>query len=220
MTQRVGLNRYTVNSPAGQSLAAAGFTLIEVVLAITIFALMGGVLYGAFSLSHSAVEKSEKSFGRSQKTRSTGDLLATYLRSGFPYRESIQEQSIFFEGESNSLTFVSSYSHALGGRGMATIALETEDIDNNRTRFRLIETAPVRVEGGDAGQRNSLVMEDGVRNFQLAYLDVEGDKETWEERWDGKERRRLPRAVRISFIDPDGKEVRWVFPIMMAVLSQ
>ena len=78
---------------------AAGFTLIEVVLAITIFALMGGVLYGAFSLGHTAVEKSAASFNRNQKTRSIGDLLATYIRSAYPYRKSIQEQAIFFDGE-------------------------------------------------------------------------------------------------------------------------
>lgn len=201
---------------------AAGFTLIEVVLAITIFALMGGVLYGAFSLGHTAVEKSQKSFDRSQKTRSIGDLLATYIRSGYPYRESIQEQTIFFEGERESLTFVSTYSHAMGGRGMATIAIEKEETGNGRASFRLTETAPVRVdaERSEVGQRSSLVIQEGVRDFQLAYLDVEGDKENWEARWDGKERRRLPRAVRMSFIDAEGNEVRWVFPFMLAVLSQ
>ena len=83
---------------------AAGFTLIEVVLAITIFALMGGVLYGAFSLGHTAVEKSAASFNRNQKTRSIGDLLATYIRSAYPYRKSIQEQAIFFDGGHAALT--------------------------------------------------------------------------------------------------------------------
>ena len=103
---------------------AGGFTLIEVVLAITIFALMGGVLYGAFSLGHTAVEKSAASFSRNQKTRSIGDLLATYIRSAYPYRGSLQEQAIFFYGEPDSVTFVSSYSHAMGGRGMAKIAMK------------------------------------------------------------------------------------------------
>jgi prepilin-type N-terminal cleavage/methylation domain-containing protein len=51
-----------------------GFTLIEVVLALSIFALMGAILYGAFSLSHSAVEKSQASFERNQKLRSFTDL--------------------------------------------------------------------------------------------------------------------------------------------------
>ena len=201
---------------------APGFTLIEVVLAITIFALMGGVLYGAFSLGHTAVEKSGKNFNRNQKTRSIGDLLATYIRSGYPYRESIQEQTIFFEGEREMMTFVSAYSHGMGGRGMATITLEKEETNAGSASVRLTETAPVRVgaAGGDVGQRYSLVIQEGVRDFQLAYLDVEGDKENWEERWDGKERSRLPRAVRISFTDPEGKQVRWVFPFMLAVLSQ
>jgi prepilin-type N-terminal cleavage/methylation domain-containing protein len=201
---------------------AAGFTLIEVVLAITIFALMGGVLYGAFSLGHTAVEKSAASFNRNQKTRSIGDLLATYIRSGYPYRGSIQEQAIFFEGEHESVTFVSAYSHAMGGRGMAKIAIEKEDADNGRALVRLAETAPVRVGGdaGDGGQRQSLVILEGIRDFQLAYLDAVGEKEIWEERWVGNERRRLPRALRMSFIDAEGTEVRWVFPFMVAVLSQ
>jgi len=201
---------------------AAGFTLIEVVLAITIFALMGGVLYGAFSLGHTAVEKSAASFNRNQKTRSIGDLLATYIRSAYPYRESIQEQAIFFAGERERVTFVSAYSHAMGGRGMAKIAIEKDEADNGRALVSLAETAPVRVgdDAGDGGQRHSLVILEGIRDFQLAYLDTEGEKENWEERWDGNERRRLPRALRMTFIDAEGKEVRWVFPFMLSVLSQ
>src|SRR5512132_3393879 len=108
------------------------------------------------------------------------------------------------------------------GRGMAIITVEKPDTETGRMSFRLTETAPVRVgsEGGDAGQRYSLLIQEGIRDFHLAYLDVEGDKENWEDRWDGKERPRLPRALKISFIDAEGKEVRWVFPFMLAVLSQ
>jgi hypothetical protein len=54
--------------------------------------------------------------------------------------------------------------------------------------------------------------------MRLAYLDPDAEPEAWEERWDGKERRMLPRAVRLSYRRQDGKEVRWIFPIMMHVL--
>lgn len=220
MKARLAVRRRQPRWMAARTGGAAGFTLLEVILAIAIFALMGGVLYGAFSLAHTAVEKSQVSFNRNQATRSVGDLLATYIRSAYPYRESIQEQTILFDGQSDSLTFVSAYSHAMGGRGIAKITIDKAEGENGGARISLAETAPVHMESGEGGQTYRLVLQEGVREFRLAYLDAEGDKENWEERWDGKERPRLPRALRMSFRDGDGKEVRWVFPLMMAVLSQ
>jgi prepilin-type N-terminal cleavage/methylation domain-containing protein len=195
-----------------------GFTLVEVVLALTIFALMGVILYGAFSLSHSAVAKSESKFIVSQKLRSTADLLGTYLRSAFPYRESLQSPAIFFEGEANSVVFISSYSHAMGGRGLAKIAIESDEADGG-ANLRLSEAAPVRV-GGESSASYGLVIQEKLTDFKIAYLDPESDPENWEERWDGRERNALPRAVRLTFRDADGKEVRWIFPIMMVVLAK
>lgn len=200
---------------------SAGFTLIEVVLALTIFALMGGILYGAFSLGQSAVEKSQGSFERNQKSRSVSDLLASYIRSAYPYRESQQDQTVFFSGETDKLTFVSAYSHGMGGRGMAKISITNEGASSGAT-LRLEEAVPVRLsdESGAAGQTHSLTLQENVSDFRLSYLDPQSEDEKWEESWDGRERRTLPRAVRIAYRDHNGREVRWTFPVMMAVLSQ
>lgn len=198
-----------------------GFTLIEVVLALTIFALMGGILYGAFSLSHSAVEKSQANSTRNQKLRSIADLLGSYVRSAFPYRESRQEQTVFFEGDSESLTFVSAHSQGMGGRGMAKIQITQDEDEKGRATVKLQETAPVRInsEAAAAGQTHGIVLHDDVREFRLAYLDPQAEEEIWEERWDARERRMLPRAVRFTYQDDRGKEVRWIFPVMMSVLA-
>lgn len=199
---------------------AAGFTLIEVVLALTIFALLGTILYGAFALGQSALAKSQSAALRSQTQRSTADLLGSYVRSAYPYRSSAQEQAIFFEGESDSLVFVSAYSHGMGGRGMARIQLIAGDEDRRGAPLYLEETTPVRIEGEQgSGQSHRVVLQERIRDFRLAYLDPQAEQETWEERWDGQERRALPRAVRLSFLDGDGREVRWIFPIMMVVLA-
>jgi prepilin-type N-terminal cleavage/methylation domain-containing protein len=198
-----------------------GFTLIEVVLALTIFALMGGILYGAFSLSHSAVEKSEIHATQNQKQRSIADLLSSYVRSAYPYRESPQEQTVFFEGDTESLAFVSAYSQGMGGRGMAKIQITREEDENGRALVRVRETTPVRIdsEGAAGGQTYGLVLYENVREFRLGYLDPQAEDETWEERWDAAERRMLPRAVRLTYRDEKGKEVRWIFPVMMVVLA-
>ena len=201
--------------------SSAGFTLIEVVLALTIFALMGGILYGAFALGRSAVEKSEGSVDRNQKLRSVSDLLANYVRSAYPYRESLQDQTVFFSGETDQLTFVSAYSHGMGGRGMAKINI-TKQAGSHGATIHLEEVVPVRLsdETGASGQIHSLTLQENMTDFRLTYLDPQADEEAWEDRWDGRERRVLPRAVRFTYRDENGKEVRWTFPIMMAVLAQ
>lgn len=202
--------------------ASSGFTLIEVVLALSIFALMAAILYGAFSLGHTAVAKSDANSMRNQKQRAIADLLGGYIRSTFPYRESAQEQSIFFDGESDSLTFISAYSQGMGGRGMAKISIAKDQDSDGRAALKLEESTPVRVnsDAGSAGQSYSVVVQENVREFRLAYLDPQAEDEKWEERWDGREKRILPRAVRLSYLSDSGKEVRWIFPVMMSVLAQ
>lgn len=206
----------------GRDNPCAGFTLIEVILALSLFALMGGILYGAFALGHSAVEKSERSFAHNQKLRSVSDLLASYVRSAYPYRESEQDQSVYFAGEIDSLSFVSAYSHGMGGRGMAKISITRDGAGNGAATLKLEEAVPVRLndESGATGQTHRLTLQENITDFRLAYLDPQSDEELWEERWDARERRTLPRAVRFTYRDENGKEVRRTFPIMITVLAQ
>lgn len=199
-----------------------GFTLIEVVLALSIFGLIGAILYGAFSLTQSAVTKSQASFEKNQKLRSFGDLLGSYIRSSYPYRASAQDQTIFYQGGEDSLTFVSSFSLAMGGRGMAKIHIYREGEADRTGLLKLEEESPVRVDDADeeGGQRNSLTLQEGVGSLQISYLDPQSADDKWEDSWDGQERRILPRAVRLIYRTQDGNEARWVFPVMMNVLAR
>src|SRR5438876_4964849 len=149
--------------------STVGFTLIEVVLALTIFALMGTILYGAFFLGHRAVEKSQGSFESNQKLRSFGDLLGSYIRSTYPYRASPQDPTFFFEGEEDGLTFVSSHSLAMGGRGMAKVHISLENKENGAQTVRLEENVPVRLgdENGEVARPMALGCREGGGDFGL-----------------------------------------------------
>ena len=203
---------------------SCGFTLIEVVLALSIFALIGAVLYGAFSLSHSAVEKSQTSFEDNQKLRSFTDLLGSYVRSAYPYRESAQQASVFFDGQEDQLTFVSSISLAMGGRGMSKIRVSWDGAEQGGGPIQLEEELPVRLNVNesqdDGGLRNEVVLQERVKELRFAYLDPKSEDERWEERWDGREKMALPRAVRLTYRDRDGRAIRWIFPVMISVLAQ
>ena len=201
-----------------------GFTLIEVVLALSIFAIMGAILYAAFSLSHSAVAKSQASFERNQKLRSFTDLLGSYIRSAHPYRQSTQDMTVFFDGQEEQLTFVSSLSLAMGGRGMSKIRVAWEGAEEGEGSIQLEEEVPVRFNMSEdrdySGLRNDVVIQERVKELRFTYLDSKSEDEKWEERWDGREKLALPRAVRLSYRNREGKEVRWVFPVMISVLAQ
>lgn len=202
--------------------ADRGFTLIEVVLALAIFAVMGAILYGAFSLGHRAVEKTQAKFERNQRGRALDDLLGTYVRSAYPYRSSPQDQAVWFDGEFDKVTFVSAYSQSMGGRGMARIRIFADRDEAGNGVLKLEELLPVRAET-DAqalGQSQAVVLAEEVERIRLAYLDVSGEQEKWEERWDGKERRSLPRAIKMTYEDRQGRESRWTLPIMMTVLAR
>jgi hypothetical protein len=104
---------------------------------------------------------------------------------------------------------------------MAKIQIAAAESDNGQTALTLEEAMPVRLndDQGGAGQSHRLVLQERVKDLRLAYLDPQAEEETWEERWDGQERRLLPRAVRLTFWDVNGREVRWIFPVMMMVLA-
>ena len=209
---------------SGHPQNALGFTLIEVVLALSIFALIGAVLYGAFSLSHRAVEKSQASFEENQKLRSFTDLLGSYIRSAYPYRQSAQDTTVLFDGQENQLTFVSSISLSMGGRGMSKIRVAWEAAENGEGPIQLEEEVPLRLNRNEdlnpGGLRSDVVIQERVKELRFAYLDPKSEEEIWEERWDGREKLALPRAVRLSYRNHDGKEIRWVFPVMISVLAQ
>jgi hypothetical protein len=151
--------------------------------------------------------------------------VGSYVRSADPYRSSPQGTPILFAGKESELTFVSSFSLAMGGRGMAKVRLFWEGDENRPGRLRLEEEIPVRVpseEDSEApeGIRNGLVIREGVKEFRITYLDPQGAEEKWEERWDATEKNMLPRAVRLHYLTEEGRQIQWVFPVMMNLMAQ
>jgi prepilin-type N-terminal cleavage/methylation domain-containing protein len=198
----------------------AGFTLVEVMLALTLFALLTTILYAAISLGHAAVEKTQASFDKSQKLRSAVDLLGSYIRSSYPYRLLPQDPTVFYTGEEAELTFVSAVSLTMGGRGLAKIHLSWDGENDGAGTLRVEEQVPLRVsDDSGGGYTNEIVLADQVAAFRLTYLNPQSEKEDWVERWDPAERKTLPRAVRLNFRLEGKREVEWVFPIMMNVLA-
>ncbi|HTM08379.1 MAG TPA: prepilin-type N-terminal cleavage/methylation domain-containing protein [Verrucomicrobiae bacterium] len=202
-----------------------GFTLVELVLSMTLLAIMVGILYGSFFLSERAVAKAQARADHSQNLRTREEILAGYIRSAFPYRLSARDASVYFIGSDRAVEFISSLSTGLGGRGMSRVRISS-DLASGGADVSLEEEMPVRVgdkSTGGGGYRNNILLAEGLRGLRFEYLDPGTDtqkfEENWVDEWDGKQKRALPRAIRLVFRGDRGEEVRWTFPVMIRVLA-
>ncbi len=84
-----------------------GFTLLEILLAMTIMSIITLIVGSVFRLGVNAWEKGEVETGETQKLRVLSGIISQQIKSAYPYRMMIDNKKmIIFEGEPNSLTFV------------------------------------------------------------------------------------------------------------------
>src|SRR2546428_10853465 len=102
--------------------ARAGFTLLEVVLALTALALVAAICYGAFHLGIRAVERGEVAVVTAQRLRVASDVLIRQLKSAVVYtvRSEDEEDFPYFIGSAAALTFVTA-AGASGGGGVGGV---------------------------------------------------------------------------------------------------
>ena len=107
---------------------------------------------------------------------------------------------------------------------MSKVRIAWRGAEAGQGPIQVEEEVPVRFSPDEdidlGGLRNDVIIQEEVKDFRFAYLDPTSEDERWEERWDGTEKQALPRAVRLSYRNREGKEIRWVFPVMITVLAQ
>jgi prepilin-type N-terminal cleavage/methylation domain-containing protein len=95
-----------------------GFTLLELLLAMTAFALIAVIVGGAMRLGYSSREKGEKKIEATERLRRTVDVLSAQIESFLPLPDDGNEGTAgFFQGDRKSLSLPTSYSLWQGQRG-------------------------------------------------------------------------------------------------------
>ncbi|MFC1851592.1 type II secretion system protein J [candidate division CSSED10-310 bacterium] len=88
---------------------SAGFTLLEVVVSMTILSMILAIIYSAFHLGHRAWERGERDIEFNQRLRIGLSFLVGDIASAYNYRMRVSNQWIsLFLGKPDKLLFVSS----------------------------------------------------------------------------------------------------------------
>ncbi|MBI5212970.1 MAG: prepilin-type N-terminal cleavage/methylation domain-containing protein [Nitrospirae bacterium] len=166
-----------------------GFTLLELLIAITILSLIAVIIGAGIRLGIRAWERGEADNDNSQKIRYFSERFSRQVKSVYPYQIEIDgEKAIAFKGKSDSIFFVtSSVAHSEGG--LKWIAYFLKD-DNLIVQEGDLPDKKVMEKVFKEGE----IFDSGVSELKFEYFSSK-DKE-WKKSWDSKTD--LPGAVKIS----------------------
>jgi general secretion pathway protein J len=179
--------------------ASKGFTLLEVLVAITIFALVITVLYAGYRLAIRSWESGERSHAAISELRLAGSFIRRHTTQAFPLAISESRAwRLWFDGESQGLVFVTAMPTYLGQGGMYEMTLKVEEQDDSASLVVSRRLLHPDAEPGKPGV-DDLVrpLLENLESAQFAYFGTTGEdgEESWHTSWQG--RQRLPRLVRL-----------------------
>jgi len=209
-----------------------GFTLLEVVLAMTALAMIAGICYAAFHVAMRAVEKGEVAVVTEQRLRVAADVLNRHMKSiiKYPAVDEDDEPFLYCKGTATSWTFITSVGQH-GGGGLTRVIYQVLD---DPPRLAMSETdrftaVSLGSEPVDSATANPTILLDGFTALHFEYMLDDGTGQTeWLTEWDCREEEALPSAVRVWVeglpgmdTDESGAVIPWVqeMPVMLAVFD-
>jgi len=175
-----------------------GFTLLEVMITLSVLSLLMLTAWGAFEVGFRTREKGEAAAEEAARIRLATDVMGRQLRSAVYYfARDEEEYAPFFVGSGSELSFVTAYPQGSAGSGLAWVTYRVEDdklVMYERTGFR-----PDELYSVDDSEKSvlSTVLLEGFGRLSFGYMPRE-EEEEWEEEWDAREEESLPALVRIT----------------------
>ena len=201
-----------------------GFTLLEVMIAVAVMAMIGGLTWKSFDGAYGLKQRVEQAEDRDQTVRGALDRIArevsmTFLSEHYD-RKRFRERPTFFrlkDGRREAVLTVTSFAHQRlhvdakeSDEGVFEYKLDLDEA-GKRSLFRRVK--PLIDEEPDRGGERAVLAEDVVR-FSVQAWDPK-DRE-WRDEWDSNSPQRtggalVPPRLRIAItvLDEQGKERTW-----------
>lgn len=201
-----------------------GFTLLEVMIAVAVLAMIGGVTWKSFDSAYDLKQRVEKAEDRDQTVRAAlarvaREVSMTFLSEHYD-RKRFRERPTFFklkDGRGDADLLISSLAHErlhVDAKESDQAVFEYKldrDEDGNRSLFRRVK--PQFDEEPQRGGEKA-VLADDVLKFSVEAWDPQ--EREWRAEWDTNSPQRtggtlIPPRVRISLTikDEQGKEKTW-----------
>lgn len=221
--------------PAGVPGAERGFTLLELIVAMAVFALIGLGIFGVLVLGARSAGSGERVAEQARRYRVANEVISRQIAAAEPIRlpsqdedglgEDEDEQSAepFFFGDAETLEFVTTAPQRPDASGMAIVNYWVED-----GTLRMSER-PVFSAYGSGKKLDRVDTEDTVATILLYDVESvtfsyqrESDSDDWLDIWNAPDEEKLPACVRID-VRPSaigGPDFYHEVPVMVGTFNQ
>jgi general secretion pathway protein J len=173
-----------------------GFTLLEVLLALSIVAMLVTIAFGGLRVALAAWRQGEDRAEAHQHVRSTALSLARAVGATYPYRASrglAPEPVLLFEGTARRVAFVTQAPPFTPPAPIAFTAVVIE-FDDGAEPGLVVRQRPLP-NRDPFDEAEEVFRDTSVTAFEVRYLDDAG---TWQEEWKIEDNQGTPRAVRLA----------------------
>ncbi|HXS53994.1 MAG TPA: prepilin-type N-terminal cleavage/methylation domain-containing protein [Usitatibacter sp.] len=189
--------------------AQAGFTLIELVVALVLLGAMMTLLYSGITFGLRSWDAGDVNGRRMADRRIGENFLRRELAETFPMRwKDPMELRFAFEGEAHALRFVSSRPAGIAQGGLALVSIDVEDDPKHPGTTNLVMRRaladPDAADFTPLAQAEPSILVEEVQEVEFSYFGSENDfaDPRWLPSWPYKSR--MPEAVRVRMKAADG----------------
>ncbi len=190
-------------------LSGDGFTLIEVLIAMTLLSLMIILLFSSLTIGAKSWEQGEKKISDVNEIAVVQQFFNHHLAHATPQWNDFnpEKDRVFsFQGKKQSLQFVAAFPASAERAGLQLFELKFKK--KNKQYFIDVTLTPFfPLLEGEEWFEDTVELVHGVEHFELAYfgLNDETGEYTWQNEWLNKEQQ--PRLVKILLQLDDGRYI-------------
>ncbi len=210
-----------------------GFTLLEMIIAVTLVAMLAVGMWGIFRLSVNSWKRGADAIDASQRNRSLLDLVQKQMKSiygiytPFDPQTGTQPYPVFL-GAQNSIQFVSLCSMRFNENpGLTYVSYDVDQDQHGNYELVEHETKYLGTDPGgdsifDRKSETAVTIFDNLTTFSFEYFDP-GTRELpaqWVREWNSRDLLRLPAAVSMTMIAKDPKGGTFSRFMVMPILAR
>ena len=186
-----------------------GFTLVELTIALVLFALLAAVLFGSLNLAGTSLDRGEEKVDATSGMRLAQAFLRSNLEEQHPLRmRKIAEFPLLFAGERDELRYTAAMPTRVIGGGMwfYRLAVNTSDARSPLVLERALpDLNDTKMPEFRDAERSVLAQD--IAEIRIGYFGRDAgandaNEPTWRDRWDDPQR--LPLQIRIDVVPKRG----------------